>query len=327
MTDRQAHSDHADQIDHAHHEHVDHAGHGHGHHHHGMPADHNNAFTIAIALNTIFVVIEFAYGYLANSSALMADAGHNLSDVLCLLLAWGAAVLAKRAPSARYTYGLRSTSILAALVNAMLLLLASGAIALESINRFASPPQVAAMTVTLVALAGIAVNGISAWLFVKGSKGDLNIRSAYLHLMADAAVSMGVVVAGLAMLLTGWYWLDPVISLIIVTVIVIGTWGLLRESVQLALNAVPANIESGAIETYLRSRPGVRDIHELHIWGMSTTESALTVHLVIPDGYPGDAFMDKVMRELKDQFSVNHSTLQIEQGTTDHSCVLHPATA
>ena len=288
-----------------------------------MPANHNNAFTIAIALNAIFVVVEFAYGYLANSTALMADAGHNLSDVLGLLLAWGAAALAKRAPSARYTYGLRSTSILAALANAMLLLLASGAIALESINRFASPPQVAGMTVTLVALAGIAVNGISAWLFVKGSKGDLNIRGAYLHLMADAAVSLGVVVAGVAMMLTGWYWLDPFISLIIVLVIVIGTWGLLRESVQLALNAVPASIERGAVETYLRGRPGVSDIHDLHIWGMSTTESALTVHLVMPDGYPGDAFLHTIAREMAE----HHSTLQIEQGTTDHSCVLHPATA
>ncbi|RXZ32444.1 cation transporter [Oxalobacteraceae bacterium CAVE-383] len=347
MTERHthaAHSDHADHSGHAHDDHASHASHaghkgheghghdhghshGHGGHHHGVPADHNNAFTIAVALNTIFVAIEFAYGYIANSTALMADAGHNLSDVLGLLLAWGAAVLAKRAPNARYTYGLRSTSILAALGNAMLLLLASGAIALESIHRFASPPAVAGMTVTLVALAGIAVNGLSAWLFVKGSKGDLNIRGAYLHLMADAAVSLGVVVAGVAMLLTGWYWLDPVISLVIVIVIVIGTWGLLRESVQLALNAVPANIESDAIAAYLRRQPGVSDIHDLHIWGMSTTESALTVHLVMPDGYPGDAFMDKVMCELKDRFSVHHSTLQIEQGTTDHSCILHPATA
>jgi cobalt-zinc-cadmium efflux system protein len=318
------HDGHVNAKSHAGHDHHGHAGHA---HHHGVPADFSNAFMIAVALNTVFVVIEFAYGYLANSTALMADAGHNLSDVLGLLLAWGAAVLAKRAPSARYTYGLRSTSILAALGNAMLLLLASGAIAWESIHRFVSPPPVAGMTVTLVALAGIAVNGLSAWLFVKGSKGDLNIRGAYLHLMADAAVSLGVVVAGVAMLLTGWYWLDPVISIVIVGVIVIGTWGLLRESVQLALNAVPSNIESDAIEAYLRRQTGVSDIHDLHIWGMSTTESALTVHLVMPDGYPGDAFMDKVMQDLKAQFSVHHSTLQIEQGTTDHSCILHPATA
>jgi cobalt-zinc-cadmium efflux system protein len=331
-----AHSDHADHSDHAHHDHGghdshsghDHGGHDHGgHHHHGVPDDFNNAFMIAVALNTVFVAIEFVYGYIANSTALMADAGHNLSDVLGLLLAWGAAILAKRAPSARYTYGLRSTSILAALGNAMLLLLASGAIAWESIHRFVAPPPVAGMTVTLVALAGIAVNGISAWLFVKGSKGDLNIRGAYLHLMADAAVSLGVVVAGIAMLFTGWYWLDPLISIVIVGVIVLGTWGLLRESTQLALNAVPANIESDAIAAYLRRQSGVSDIHDLHIWGMSTTESALTVHLVMPGGYPGDAFMDRVMQELKAQFSIHHSTLQIEQGTTDHACILHPVTA
>jgi cobalt-zinc-cadmium efflux system protein len=306
-------------------------GHGHAHshagHNHGVPADHTMAFTVAVLLNTLFVVIEFAYGYTANSTALMADAGHNLSDVLGLLLAWGAAILAKRSPSARYTYGLRSTSILAALGNAVLLLLACGAIAFESVQRFSAPPAVAGMTVTLVALAGIAVNGISAWLFVKGSKGDLNIRGAYLHLMADAAVSLGVVVAGLAMIFTGWYWLDPVFSLVIVGVIVVGTWGLLKESVLLALNAVPPSIEIEPIAAYLRHRPGVSDIHDLHIWGMSTTESALTVHLVMPDGYPGDAFMDQVMLDLKAEFSIHHSTLQIEQGTTDHACMLHPATA
>jgi cobalt-zinc-cadmium efflux system protein len=311
--------DHGRRHDHAH-------GHAHGaggHHHHHLPDDHGNAFRIAIALNTVFVGIEFAYGYAANSTALMADAGHNLSDVLGLLLAWGAALLTRRAPSARYTYGLRSTSILAALGNAMLLLLACGAIAWEAALRIAAPPAVAGMTVTLVALAGIVVNGLSAWLFVKGSKGDLNIRGAYLHMVADAAISLGVVVAGVAMLLTGWYWLDAVVSIAIVAVIVIGTWGLLRESVQLALNAVPAGIDIETIAAYLRGRPGVGDIHDLHIWGMSTTESALTVHLVMPDGYPGDAFMDDIMQQLKARFSIQHSTLQIEQGTTSHACVLH----
>ena len=326
MAQADSHHDHQHSNEthaHANHDHGHAHGHGGHHHHHGVPADHTNAFTIAIALNTVFVAIEFTYGYIANSTALMADAGHNLSDVLGLLLAWGAAALAKRAPSARYTYGLRSTSILAALGNAMLLLLACGAIAWEAIHRFSAPPAVAGMTVTLVALAGIAVNGLSAWLFVKGSKGDLNIRGAYLHMMADAAVSLGVVVAGIAMLLTGWYWLDPLISIAIVVVIVVGTWGLLRESMQLALNAVPANIESDAIAAYLRERAGVTGIHDLHIWGMSTTESALTVHMVMPDGYPGDAFMDEIMGELKARFSIHHSTLQIEQGTTDHSCILH----
>jgi cobalt-zinc-cadmium efflux system protein len=306
----------------------DHGGHSHsGGHHHRDPNNHGRAFAIAIALNTVFVVVEFAYGLIANSTALMADAGHNLSDVLGLLLAWGAAILARKAPSERYTYGLRSSSILAALVNAMFLLMACGAIAWEAVQRFSQPPAVAALTVTLVAAVGIFINGLSAWLFMQGSKVDLNIRGAYLHMAADAAVSLGVVLAGIAMIFTGWYWLDPVISLVIVIVVVIGTWGLLRESAQLALSAVPANIEVPAIEAYLRQCPGVADFHDLHIWGMSTTESALTVHLVIPDGYPGDAFMDDIMRTLKERFSIQHSTLQVEQGTTDHACALHPITA
>ena len=306
----------------------DHSGHSHsGGHHHGDPNNHGRAFVIAIALNTAFVMIEFSYGYIANSTALMADAGHNLSDVLGLMLAWGAAILARKTPSGRFTYGLRSTSILAALANAMLLLLASGAIAWEAILRFSQPPVVAGLTVMMVAGIGIVINGLSAWLFMKGSKGDLNIRGAYLHMAADAAVSLGVAVAGLAMLFTGWYWLDPVVSLAIVAVIAIGTWGLLRDSIQLALSAVPAHIDVAAVEAYLRERPGIRDIHDLHIWGMSTTESALTVHLVMPDGYPGDAFMDDIMLTLKERFSVQHSTLQVEQGTTDHACVLHSGTA
>ena len=304
----------------------DHGGHSHssGHHHHGDPHNHGRAFAIAIVLNMGFVVVEFAYGLIANSTALMADAGHNLSDVLGLLLAWGATILARKAPSERYTYGLRSTSILAALANATFLLVACGAIAWEAVQRFSHPPVVAGLTVTLVASIGIVINGVSAWLFAKGSKGDLNIRGAYLHMAADTAVSVGVVVAGLAMMFTGWYWLDPVISLVIVAVIVIGTWGLLRESVQLALSAVPPHIDVAAVETYLRQCPGVTDIHDLHIWGMSTTESALTVHLVIPAGYPGDAFMDDIMCTLQERFFIQHSTLQVEQGTTNHACALHP---
>ncbi len=295
----------------------------HGSHHHGAPNDHGRAFVIAIALNVTFVVIEFVFGFIANSTALMADAGHNLSDVLGLLLALGAATFGRRAPSERYTYGLRSTSILAALANAMFLLVACGAIAWEAIQRFSEPPVVAGLTVTWVAGIGIMINGLSAWLFVKGSKGDLNIRGAYLHMLADAAVSLGVAVAGIAMMFTGWYWFDPVISLVIVTVIVFNTWGLLRESVQLALSAVPPHIDVSAVGNYLRQCPGVTDIHDLHIWGMSTTESALTAHLIMPEGYPGDAFMDDIMQTLKVRFSVQHSTLQVEQGTTNHACILH----
>ena len=220
-----------------------HKGHAHGgSHNHGDPTTQGRSFAIAIALNTIFVGVEFFYGWLANSTALMADAGHNLSDVLGLLLAWGAVILARKAPNEQYTYGLRSTSILAALANAMLLLVACGAIAWEAVQRFSEPPAVAGLTVTLVAALGIVVNGVSAWLFIKGSKGDLNIRGAYLHMAADAAVSLGVVVSGLVIMFTGWYWLDPAVSLVIVLVIVVGTWSLLREAIQLALNAVPKHI-------------------------------------------------------------------------------------
>lgn len=318
----------AHQHDHNHTDPHDHSGHAYScvDHHPGSSNNHGSAFVTAISLNTIFVVVEFAYGFFANSTALMADAGHNLSDVLGLLLAWGAAILGRKAPNDRYTYGLRSTSILAALANAMLLLVACGAIALEAIQRFSQPPIVEGLTITLVAGIGIVVNGISAWLFVKGSKGDLNIRGAYMHMLVDAVVSLGVVVVGVTLIFTDWYWLDPTISLVIVIVIIFGTWGLFRESTQLALNAVPTNVDISAVDTYLRHYPGVCDIHDLHIWGMSTTESALTVHLVMPEGYPGDGVMDDITRTLKERFSVQHSTLQMEQGTTDHVCVLIPGT-
>ncbi len=313
MAKKQQHKQHS----HTH----DHSGHT---HHHGDPNNHSRAFVVAITLNIVFVAVEFSYGFIANSTALMADAGHNLSDVLGLVLAWGAALLSRKAPSQRYTYGLRGTSILAALVNAMILLLACGAISWEAILRFQQPPEVAGFTVTLVAAVGIIVNGLSAWLFVKGSKTDLNIRGAYLHMMADTAVSLGVVVAGLAMVYTGWYWLDPVVSLLIVLIITISTWGLLRESLRLALAAVPAGIDVSEVEKYLRLCPGVIDVHDLHIWGISTSESALSAHLVIPEGYPGDAFMDDIIGELKTRFSIQHSTLQMELGTTSHICTLHP---
>jgi cobalt-zinc-cadmium efflux system protein len=296
-----------------------HGDHGHDH---PSPASYGRAFALAIALNMTFVAIEAGYGFVADSTALMADAGHNLSDVLALALAWAAAVVGKRQPSQRYTYGLRSTSILAALANAMLLLVACGAIAWEAILRFSQPPAVAGLTVSAVAGVGIAVNGISAWLFLSGSKGDLNIRGAYLHMAADAAVSLGVLIAGLMMRYMGAYWIDPVASLVIVAIIMAGTWGLLKESVQLALSAVPRHIDMSAIEAYLRQLPGVRETHDLHVWGLSTTESALTVHLVMPDGFPGDAFMDEVTGELEHRFAIHHATLQIEQGTTVHACAL-----
>ena len=299
----------------------DHGCDGH-HHHHGDP--NSRSFIIAIVLNTAFVMIEFIYGMLAHSTALMADAGHNLSDVLGLLLALGASLLSRKKPGGRFTYGLRSTSILAALGNAMFLMVVCGAIALEALHRFSNPQTIDGLTVILIAGIGIAINGVSAWLFVRGSQDDLNIRGAYLHMLSDAVVSAGVVIAAILMMYTGMYWLDPVISLIIVAVIVSSTWGLMRESLSLALNAIPPNIDGIEVESYLRNCTGVSDIHDLHIWGMSTTESALTVHLVIPAGYPGDAFMDDIINNLQARFSIGHSTLQVEQGTTSHRCALHP---
>jgi cobalt-zinc-cadmium efflux system protein len=304
--------------DHPHHDH----GRAGAHPHAANPGSHGRAFVVAIALNSIFVAVEFGYGLAADSTALIADAGHNLSDVLGLVLAWAAAVVGRRPPDERYTYGLGSSSILAALANAMLLLVACGAIGWEAVQRFAQPPAVASVTVMVVAAIGIAVNGLSAWMFVQGSARDLNIRGAYLHMAADAAVSLGVVVSGLVMLFTGWFWLDPLVSLAIVAVILAGTWRLLRESLQLALNAVPPQIDLPTVAGYLRGLPGVTDIHDLHIWGMSSSESALTVHLVMPDGHPGDEVIDGITRTLEERFAVHHSTLQIERGTTPHACSL-----
>lgn len=304
-------------------------GHGHRHgghcdHHHGhAPAEgHGRAFAIAIVLNALFVGGEFCAGLWANSTALLADAGHNLSDVLSLLLAWGASALTRRAPAGRYTYGLRHSSILAALGNALLLMLACGAIAWEAVQRFGQPPAVAGLTVMIVAGIGIVVNGASALLFMRGSRHDVNVRGAYLHLAGDAAVSLGVVLAGAVMLFTGWYWLDPALSLVIVAVIAASTWGLLRESVELALQAVPRHIDIVAVDTWLRSQEGVTDLHDLHIWAMSTTESALTAHMVMPAGYPGDEWLDTLRMNLHLQFDIDHSTVQVEHGTTAHACAL-----
>ena len=316
-----AHEEH--DHDHAHDQH-EHA--GHQHHAHPIP-DGGYAFPIAVALNLLFVGVEFTYGFLENSTALIADAGHNLSDVLGLLLAWGAVWLSRKQANARYTFGLGGASILAALANAMLLFIACGAIGWEALHRFAAPPAVPGLTITVIAVIGIVVNVASAALFFRDRKNDLNIRGAYLHMMADAAVSLGVAIAGVAIFYTHWYWLDPAISLVIVVVIIAGTWGLMRESIGLALNAVPAAVNAAAVEKYLRQLPGVADVHDLHIWGLSTTESALTVHLAMPAGHPGDVVMDAIVCELKDRFKVHHSTLQIEFGTTDHRCPLKPADA
>ena len=316
------HHDHDHDHDHTGHAHVQEQAHAHGHHHHA-PANHGRAFAIAIALNSIFVVIEFAYGFIANSTALMADAGHNLSDVLGLMLAWGAAILARRQPNGRYTYGLRSSSMLAALFNSMLLMLACGAIAWEAVQQLLHPNPVAGMTVAVVAAIGIAINGVSAWLFMAGSKDDINIRGAYQHMAADAAISAGVLVAGMLVAYTGWNWLDPAVSIGIVILILLGTWSLLAESMRMMLAAVPGSVDAPQVEQFLRASAGVSDVHDLHIWSMSTTETALTAHLVMPAGYPGDSAMDAINAQLKERFKIHHSTLQIEQGTTVHACCLH----
>lgn len=300
-----------------------HPHHHHHHHHHAIaPGAQGRALLIAIGLNAAFVAVEFGFGLVAQSTALMADAGHNLSDVLGLVLAGAAVMMGRRTPSERFSYGLRSSSILAALGNAMLLILACGAIGWEAVQRLAQPPAVAGVTVMVVAAVGIIVNGGSAWLLMRGSQGDLNMRGAYLHMVADAAVSLGVVLAGLVMQQTGWFWLDPLVSLVIVVVILLGTWRLLREATHLALAAVPPHIDPAAVTSYLRTLPGVTDVHDLHIWGLSTTETALTVHLVMPGAPPGDEALDGIARALSERFAIHHSTLQIEQGTTQHVCSL-----
>jgi cobalt-zinc-cadmium efflux system protein len=310
---------------HGHHEHGHaNAGHGHDHalhhSHASAPSSISRAFAFGVGLNLTFVVIEATYGWLANSLALLADAGHNLSDVLGLALAWIATVLVRRTPTPRRTYGLSRSSILAALANALLLLFAAGAIAFEAIMRMRAPPPVAGNTVMIVAAIGIAINGVSAWLFAAGSKSDLNVRGAFLHMLADAAVSAGVVLAGLGMRVTGWLWLDPLTSLVIAVVIVAGSWRLLRDSVDLSLDAVPAHIDPIAVEAYLAGLPGVQAVHDLHIWGMSTSEAALTVHLVKPDARVDDALLAQIREGLHSRFGIGHSTVQLELGDGEHPC-------
>lgn len=297
---------------------------GHHHHHHLAPpkgAHPGSAFAIAVGLNLAFVVVEGAAGWISGSMALIADAGHNLSDVLSLVLAWVASVLAARPPSERFTYGLKSSSILAAIANAALLWVAIGGILVETIRRFADPAPVGGAAMIAVAAAGIVVNGASALLFAKGSKSDLNLRAAFVHLMADAAVSAGVVVAGVMILLTGRAWIDPLASLIVTAVIAWSSWHLLRDSLRLGMLGVPDAIDVGEVRTYLEALPGVERIHHLHIWPMSTTESALTAHLVMPGTRPADAFLHDVAHELEHRFGIGHPTLQVEAG--DQDCAIH----
>lgn len=321
MPHRHKHSDRSasqsgDQQSHAVHSHA--LGHSHAPQHFG------GAFAIGIGLNLAFVVIEALYGVFSNSVALIADAGHNLGDVLGLAVAWLANELVKRAPSNRFTYGLRGSTILAALFNAVFLLVTAGAISWEAIQRLWTPEPVAGKTVMIVAAIGILINGATAWLFASGRKGDINIRGAFLHMAADALVSAGVVLAGLVILMTSWLWMDPVASLVVNAVIVWGTWSLLREAFAMSLAAVPSHIDPVQVRSFLMARPDVKSVHDLHIWSMSTTETALTCHLVMGQGHPGDHFLHDLAEELEHHFGINHPTIQFEIDS-HFACPLAPA--
>jgi cobalt-zinc-cadmium efflux system protein len=323
MSDDHAHAAHSHDHGHDHHDHGH--GHGHGHHHHHTPTDFGRAFAIGIALNGAYVIGEATYGVFANSLSLLADAGHNAGDVVSLGLAWLAAWLSGKAPSSRYTYGLRSSSILAALANAVLLALITGAIAWEAVLRLMNPQPAAGATMMAVAAIGIAINGVTALMFASGRNHDLNVRSAFQHMASDALVALGVVVTGAAIWFTHWLWLDPVVSLVISAVIVLGTWSLLREALALALAGVPAGVDRGGVATYLAALPGVTEVHDLHIWGMSTTETALTAHLVRPGAAVDDAMLAQICRELKNRFAIHHATLQVEDGSSPCELADHAA--
>ncbi len=293
--------------DHSHHDHV-HSGHSHA------PASFDRAFLLGMILNGGFVLTEFAFGLMANSVALIADSGHNLSDVLGLLLAWIASILVRRQPSRKYTYGLRKVSILAALFNSIFLLVASGGIILEAVQRLLNPSKVQGSIVISVAAIGVVINTLTALMFMSGRKSDLNIRAAFQHMAADAIVSVGVVLSGIGILWTHWLWLDPALSLIISFFIIFSTWDILRDSFHLAIDGVPNKINEREVRHYLGNQAGVTQVHDLHIWSMSTVEIALTAHLVMPMGHPGDEFLAQVCSELRDRFGIQHSTLQIELG-------------
>ena len=305
-----------------HHDHS-HSGHARGHGQHTHGPSHGVAFAVSVTLNLLFVVAEIIAGIIGGSTALLADAGHNFADVLALILAWLASRLAARPPSARFTYGLKASSILAALANAALLWVALGAILIETLRQFAHPAPVQGMMMITVATAGIVVNGLSAVMFARGSKHDINLRAAFQHLLADAVVSAGVVVAGVLVLWSGFSWIDPVASLVITVIIALGSWGLLRDAVNLGLAGVPAGIDEAAVRAFLGQQAGVAAVHDLHIWPMSTTETALTAHLVIPGGHAGDGFLHAMADELQHHFGIGHATLQVET-EHGHDCALHP---
>lgn len=317
--DDHGHDGHAHE-GHAHHDHAHGHGHGHGHAHALTPAGINKRMGIAVALNVIFVAIESSFGVLSNSVALIADAGHNLGDVLGLICAWTAIVLTRRPPGGKFTYGLGRSSVLAALTNAVLLLVACGAIAFDAVMRLSAPPVVAGMTVMGVAGIGIILNGISAWLLHSGSHGDLNRRAAFIHMLGDAGISAGVLASGALIVFTGWNWLDPLVSLVIVAIILVTTWSLLRDSINLSLDAVPNGVNSTAVMSFLSGQRGVTDVHDLHIWALSTTSVALTAHLVVPDREAEDALLGSLTPNLKRQFRIDHATLQIERDRCVHGC-------
>ena len=322
-----SHHDHTDG-DHERHDHAAEAPGRGGDHHHAPPAAFDAAFAIGAASNAAFVVGEVAFGLMSNSVALLADAAHNLGDVLGLLLAWWAAHLGRRPPTRNRTYGYARSSILASLANAVVLLVSVGGIVVEAVRRLVvgvAPGGVGGETVMLVAGAGIVVNGVTALLFARGRHGDLNVRAAFLHMAADAAVSAGVVVSGLAILLTGWSSLDAVVSLGIAGVILLSTWRLLRDSLDLALDKVPAGVDAERVQAFLAGLPGVTDVHDLHIWPLSTTTTAMTAHLVRPQGNIEDAFLRRACQDLERRFGIGHATLQIEEGDPHHVCPLAPA--
>ena len=323
--------EHAHAHDHNH-QHDHETDHDHGHHHHGghghshAPANFGAAFAIGTSLNLGYVFVQVGYGLYAHSLALLADAGHNLSDVIGLVLAWWATRLVKTLPTQRHTYGLGRSSILAAMANAVFLLVAVGGISWEAVRRFGDPAPVSGGIVMWVAGLGILVNASTAMLFMSGRKDDLNIHGAFLHMASDAVVSLGVVIAGAALLFTGWLWLDPAVSLIVNAIILWGTWGLLKDSINLALDAVPDGIDLVKVRAYLEGLPGVTGVHDLHVWALSTTRTALTAHLVKPEAKVDDELLAQACDGLRDRFKIHHSTIQIETGDAAHPCALAPET-
>lgn len=319
-----AHS-HGDDHDHHGHDHNGPGHNGHGHHGHDhTPKSFGTAFAVGTALNLGLVIIQIIYGLAANSVALLADAAHNFGDVLALLLAWGAAWLGQRSPSAQRTYGWGRSSILAALINAVVLLVSAGAIAVEALYRLQDPEPVGGMIVIAVGVGGIAINGFTAYLFSRGHD-DLNIRAAFLHMASDAAVSLGVVLAAGGILLTGWLWLDPLASLVIVAVIILGSWGTLRDAVNLAMDGVPPRVAHRDVQAYLQALPDVIEVHDLHIWGLSTSQIALTAHLVRAETGNDQAMIQAAVQGLKQKFAIDHTTLQVETVASAEICALRPA--